>query len=152
MQMKDKTALYLMFQAVDESGFEKIIGAKTSKEAWHTLEKAFKGADRVKQAQMVVNQLKHNGDTLKDARVVEKIFLSLTNDFENVVCATEESKNLEEMTTMILQIPLKHMNKERKEKKTTRDPGRGITNKDDHQRRQGNVCTTQSRKRTWLRW
>ena len=109
-------------------------------------------SDYITQVQMVVNQLKHNGDTLKDARVVEKIFRSLTNDFENVVCATKESKNLEEMTTMILQVPLKHMNKERKEKKTTRDPGRGITNKDDHQRRQGNVCTTQSRKRTWLRW
>jgi Domain of unknown function (DUF4219) len=30
---KDKIALYLMYQAVDESGFEKIAGAKTSKEA-----------------------------------------------------------------------------------------------------------------------
>jgi Domain of unknown function (DUF4219) len=30
---KDKTALYMMYQAVDESGFEKIVGAKTSKEA-----------------------------------------------------------------------------------------------------------------------
>jgi Domain of unknown function (DUF4219) len=40
---KDKTALYLMYQAVDESGFEKIVCAKTSKEAWETLEKAYKG-------------------------------------------------------------------------------------------------------------
>jgi Domain of unknown function (DUF4219) len=37
MRMKDKTALYFLFQAVDESGFEKIAGATTSKEAWDTL-------------------------------------------------------------------------------------------------------------------
>jgi Domain of unknown function (DUF4219) len=30
---KDKAALYMLFRAVDESGFEKIAGATTSKEA-----------------------------------------------------------------------------------------------------------------------
>jgi len=124
-RMKDKTTFYLLYQAVDESGFEKIAGAANSKEAWDTLEKVFKGADRVKQVrlqtlrgelesmkmkmsegvsdyiscvQTVVNQLKRNGETLTDARVVEKILRSLTENFENVVCAIEESKNLEEMT------------------------------------------------------
>ena len=124
-RMKDKTALYFLFQAVDESGFEKIVGATTSKEAWETLQKVFKGADRVKQVrlqtlrgelevmkmkesegvseyitrvQTVVNQLKRNGETITDTRVVEKILRSLTENFENVVCAIEESRNLEEMT------------------------------------------------------
>ena len=45
---KDKTALYMLFRAVDESGFEKIARATTSKEAWATLEKVFKGIDRIK--------------------------------------------------------------------------------------------------------
>lgn len=83
-------------KAVDESGFEKIAGASTSKEAWDTLQKVFKGAERVKQVrlqtrrgeleamkmkeseesyvtrvQRVVNQLKRNGESLTDARVVE---------------------------------------------------------------------------------
>ena len=116
-RMKDKTALYLLFQVVDESGFEKITGATTSKAAWEILENAYKGADRVKQVrlqtlrgeleamkmketegvsdyitrvQTIVNQLKRNGETLTDARVVEKILQSLTEDFENVVCAIEE--------------------------------------------------------------
>ncbi|GJR92506.1 hypothetical protein Tco_0264680 [Tanacetum coccineum] len=124
-RMKAKTALYLLFQSVDESGFEKIAGASTAKQAWDTLEKAYKGADRVKQVrlqtlrgeleamrmketegvsdyitrvQTVVNQLKRNGETLPDTRIIEKILRSLTENFENVVCAIEESKDLEDLT------------------------------------------------------
>jgi gag-polypeptide of LTR copia-type len=104
-----------------ESGFEKIIGATTSKEAWNILKKMFKRADRVKQVclqtlrgelesmkmkesesvsdyitrvQVVVNQLIRNGEALTDARVIEKNLRSLTDNFENVVCAKEESKAL----------------------------------------------------------
>jgi len=33
-----------------------------------------------------------------DAKVMDKIFWSLTDDFENVVCVIEESRNMEEMT------------------------------------------------------
>jgi hypothetical protein len=32
----------MLFRAIDESGFEKIAGATTSKEAWDILEKVFK--------------------------------------------------------------------------------------------------------------
>ena len=39
---KDKAALYILFRAVDESGFEKIARVTTSKEAWDTLEKCSK--------------------------------------------------------------------------------------------------------------
>jgi hypothetical protein len=49
---KDKNALYMMYQVVDELGFEKIAGAKTSKEACETLEKTYKGANRVKQVRL----------------------------------------------------------------------------------------------------
>ncbi|GKB41522.1 retrovirus-related pol polyprotein from transposon TNT 1-94, partial [Tanacetum coccineum] len=45
---KDKTSLYFLFKKVDESGFEKIVGAKTSKEAKDILKREFKGANRVK--------------------------------------------------------------------------------------------------------
>ncbi|GJR15369.1 retrovirus-related pol polyprotein from transposon TNT 1-94, partial [Tanacetum coccineum] len=39
---KDKTTLYLLYKAVDELGFEKIVGAKTSKEMWDILERELK--------------------------------------------------------------------------------------------------------------
>ena len=45
LQLKDKAALYMLFRDVDESSFEKIARATTSKEAWDTLEKVFKGTD-----------------------------------------------------------------------------------------------------------
>ncbi|XP_071714530.1 uncharacterized protein [Rutidosis leptorrhynchoides] len=110
-RMKDKTGLYLLLQAVDESGFEKIANASTSKEAWEILQSTYKGAECVKQVrlqtlrgeleamkmketegvseyitrvQTAVNQLKRNGETLTDTRVIEKILRSLTETFENV--------------------------------------------------------------------
>ncbi|GJZ17381.1 retrovirus-related pol polyprotein from transposon TNT 1-94 [Tanacetum coccineum] len=122
---KDKTTLYLLYKAVDKLGFEKIVGAKTSKEAWDILGREFKGADQVNQVrlqtlhgefermkmkgsegvsdyimhvQVVVNQLKRNREVISDARVMEKILRSLTDDFENVVCAIKESKDLNVLT------------------------------------------------------
>ena len=123
LRSKDKAALYMLFRAVEESGFEKI--TRASKEAWDTLEKVFKGTDRVKQVclqtlrgklesmkmkesenvsdyitrvQTVANQLNRNGEMLPETRVVEKILRSLTDNFENVVCAIEESKDLAKFT------------------------------------------------------
>jgi gag-polypeptide of LTR copia-type len=55
-------------------------------------------SDYITRVQVVVNQLIRNGEVLIDARVVEKILRSLIDNFENVVCAIEESKNLAKLT------------------------------------------------------
>jgi gag-polypeptide of LTR copia-type len=53
----------------------------------------------ITRVQTVTNQLKRNGESLSEQRVVEKkILRSLTNTFENMVCAIEESKDLAELT------------------------------------------------------
>ena len=52
LRSKDKAALYMLFRAVDESGFEKIVRTTSSKEAWDTLENVFKGTERVKQVRL----------------------------------------------------------------------------------------------------
>ena len=52
LRSKNKVALYMLFRAVDESDFEKIARATTSKEAWDTLENVSKGTDRVKQVRV----------------------------------------------------------------------------------------------------
>ena len=55
-------------------------------------------AEYITRVEIVANQLARNGETLPTNQVVEKILRSLTNDFENVVCAIEESKDLSKLT------------------------------------------------------
>jgi len=88
------------------------------------LEKTYKGDDYVKQVRLqalkreferllmkenegvtefiswvetVANQLGKNGEPLPANRVVEKILRSLTIDFDNIVCAIKESKDLSKL-------------------------------------------------------
>lgn len=108
------------------------------------MEKSFKGADRVKQVrseleamktketegvsdyltrvQTVVNLLKQNGESLSDTRDIEKILRSLTENFENVVCAIEKSKVLEELTIEELSGSLQaHEQRKKKKNQETLD-------------------------------
>src|ERR1044072_1469034 len=43
----------------------------------------------------LVNKLKANGETVKEQMIVEKVLRTLPARFEHVVCAIEESKDLE---------------------------------------------------------
>ena len=52
----------------------------------------------IMRVQTVVNKLNRNEEMLSEMQVVEKILRSLTNNFENVVCAIEESKDLATFT------------------------------------------------------
>ena len=110
---------------MNESTFEKIAKAESSKEAWEILGIFFKGVDCVKRVCLqtlhaefevahmkdgetisdyfsrllvIVNRLKSNGESIEDVRVGEKILRSLANKFEQVVVATEESKDLETLS------------------------------------------------------
>jgi len=80
----------------------------------------------ITRVQAVANQLKHNGKTLIEARVgktliearvVEKILGSLTNDFENIICTNEESKNVEEVTIYDLGISLEETGEQLRKRK-----------------------------------
>ena len=51
---KDQKALYMIFQGVDESAFEKISQAKRAKDAWEILQKSFQGVEKVKKVRLQV--------------------------------------------------------------------------------------------------
>ncbi|XP_020688719.2 uncharacterized protein LOC110104092 [Dendrobium catenatum] len=122
---RDKKALYLIFQGLDDDSFEKLSDVKSAKEAWEKLQTSYKGAEQVKKVCLktlrgefealhmkevevvsdyftivlaVSNQLKRNGEKLEDVRIMEKILRSLDSMFDHIVVIIEETKDLEAMT------------------------------------------------------
>ena len=51
-RVKDKSALYFLYNVVDESSFEKIANVASSKEAWDILEVAYRGNERIRQVRL----------------------------------------------------------------------------------------------------
>ncbi|CAM8957007.1 unnamed protein product [Rhodiola kirilowii] len=122
---KDQKALFAIFQAMEETIFEKISEAETSHKAWTILKNAYKGDERVmrmrlqtlrgdfeslrmtdsesvstycERVQAVVNNLRVNGEALEEQRVVEKVLRSLPVKFEHVVAAIEEGNDTSKMS------------------------------------------------------
>lgn len=90
----------MIFQGVNESTFEKISDAKTSKIAWEVLQKSLQGAEKVKKLRLqslraefetlkmktsenvndyvtrlktVAYEMKRNGEALDEVRIMEKL-------------------------------------------------------------------------------
>ncbi|WVZ02558.1 hypothetical protein V8G54_023364 [Vigna mungo] len=114
-RVKDRSALYFLYNAVDESGFEKIADAKSAKEAWEILKgdiqrrypplrREFKHMEMDENegvsefiTQVHANQLGMNGEEVPPNRVAEKILRNL-DDFESIVVTIEETKDLSTLT------------------------------------------------------
>ncbi|XP_070056695.1 uncharacterized protein [Nicotiana tomentosiformis] len=121
---KDQQALTLIHQCLDDVMFEKVTDATTSKEAWRILQISLQGVDKVRKVKLqtlradfevikikesecnsdycskvkaVVNQLRKYREDIEDACVAEKILRILIPKFDFVVCAIEESKDLDSM-------------------------------------------------------
>ncbi|GAB2284341.1 hypothetical protein Dimus_039664 [Dionaea muscipula] len=121
VRVRDQRALSIIQQGVDDMNLGKIVSLKTAKAAWDLLKSAFKGVERVQRVRLqtlrgnwedlrmkedesvsdycsrvkaIVNLLSHNGETLAEVRIVEKILRSLDARFDPVVIAIEEGKDV----------------------------------------------------------
>ncbi|CAJ2653926.1 unnamed protein product [Trifolium pratense] len=154
VKKKDSKALFLIHQCVDSSNFEKISGARTAKAAWDILSNAHGGGDKVKKVklqhlrrqyellgmmdkesigeyftrlQTLVNSMKNYGETVSDQQVIEKVLRTLNPQFDHIVVAIEESKDLSTMTVNELHSSLEaheqrlQERKERKDNKANQD-------------------------------
>ncbi|XP_073221132.1 uncharacterized protein [Cicer arietinum] len=126
----DCKALFYIQQSVDSNNFERILKEFTSKEAWEILVKYYTGgekANKVKlqmlrrqcellqmqedevvayyfhRVQVVVNHMRTNGESLTEMVIIEKIFRTLTQTYDHIVVAIEESKDLDKMKVEDLQ-------------------------------------------------
>ncbi|GAV66773.1 UBN2 domain-containing protein [Cephalotus follicularis] len=122
---KNFKALSLLHSAVTESLFPRIVGATTAKEAWDTLKEEFQGSKRTRAIRLlhlrrefanlkmkasesvkdfvsrlmeIVNQMKIYGEKFTDQVIVEKVLISLTENFDSKISVIEESKDLSTLT------------------------------------------------------
>nr|XP_019702336.1 uncharacterized protein LOC109505004 [Elaeis guineensis] len=88
---KDKKALYFIYQAVDESAFEKIAAATTSKEAWEILQNAYKGIEKVKKIHL--QTLRESKDL--DTMMVDELMGSLQAHEQRILKRRQEPQVLQ---------------------------------------------------------
>jgi hypothetical protein len=130
---KDGKGLFIIHQCVDSNIFEKIIEEETAKGAWDTLKKIYGGDEKLKKVKLqalrkqfemtqmnegeivadffsrlvsLTNQMKSCGETVSNLQKVEKVLRALTANFDYIVVAIEESKNLADMKLEELQASL----------------------------------------------
>ncbi|GAU30874.1 hypothetical protein TSUD_15600 [Trifolium subterraneum] len=110
--------LFLIHQCVDSANFEKISSTTSSKQAWDILNNAHGGGDKVKKT--LVNTMKNLGDQISDQQVIEKVLRTLNPQFDHIVVAIEESKDLSTMSLNELQSSLEAHEQRLKERKDSK--------------------------------
>ncbi|XP_043700170.1 uncharacterized protein LOC122650864 [Telopea speciosissima] len=117
----DAKVLYILQQAVVDTIFPRIMGATTAKDAWNTLKEEFQGNAKVGTVKLqtlrrdlknikmkdsetakdyysrvkeIVNQMRAYCEDITDKKVIEKILISLTDKYDPIVTAIEESKDI----------------------------------------------------------
>ncbi|KAL7092450.1 hypothetical protein ACP275_12G165300 [Erythranthe tilingii] len=124
-QQNDAKTLFYLQQAVSDAIFPRIMGATSSKQAWEILQNEFQGSSKVKTIKLqnlrremenlkmknsenamqystrmidLINQMRTYGETIEEERIVQKFLITLTEKYDHVVAAIEESKDLSTLT------------------------------------------------------
>ncbi|KAM1808398.1 hypothetical protein ACFX11_031292 [Malus domestica] len=121
---RDARALGLIQGAVSDEIFPRTINQETANDAWDVLKQEFKGdaqvmavklqsirrdfeyakmrnnesvSDYLARLTALVNKMKMFGETLSNKRLVEKMLISLTPAYDNIVSVIEGTKKLDEI-------------------------------------------------------
>ncbi|XP_074277048.1 uncharacterized protein LOC141600703 [Silene latifolia] len=122
---KDAKALFYIQSALEDEFFPRIIGAQSAHEAWETLKQEYLGDQRVLKVRLqtlrrdfaeltmgdkesvqtylsrvtdIVGQMRSYGETISNEDIVSKVLRSMNDDWNLVVPAIEESKDLSTYT------------------------------------------------------
>lgn len=125
MYRQDAKPLRKIQMGVSRAYFAKIATCKTAEEAWESLETEVYGDKKVHTINLqslrrefqnlkmiefenideyctrvlnIVNELRNHGDTISDQQVVEKILISVTEKYEQVVAISEETEDLSKLS------------------------------------------------------
>nr|XP_017228871.1 PREDICTED: uncharacterized protein LOC108204088 [Daucus carota subsp. sativus] len=130
---RDAEALAKIHLAVTDTIFPRIMNATSAKQAWDILKAEFEGNEKTTKIRLqnlrrefenlkmkegetikdyssrvikLVNELKSNGESITDQRVIEKMLVSLSEKFDTVVTVIEESKDLTQLSISELIVSL----------------------------------------------
>ncbi|XP_076934394.1 uncharacterized protein LOC143600652 [Bidens hawaiensis] len=133
MVMKNLIQSKEYWNSIDKTILKTISQKETSKKVLDAMKNKYQGSARVKRAQLqmlrrdfetlemksgesvneymgrvmvTANDMRNFGDDMSDVKIVEKVLMTLTGNFNFVVCTIEESKYLDEMTIDELQSSL----------------------------------------------
>jgi len=132
-RLKDLKTKNYLFQAIDRAILETILKKDIAKDIWDSMKKKYQDTTRVKRAQLqalrkefeilhmkegesindyfartlsIANKMRIHGESLEDVAVIEKILRSMTHKFDYVVCAIEESNDIDSLSIDVLQSSL----------------------------------------------
>ena len=71
---RDQKTLYAIFQALDESIYEKISKAEIAKEAWVALQRLYKGDERVKRMKLQTLKSEFESLHMNDSESISSYF------------------------------------------------------------------------------
>ncbi|KAK8956512.1 hypothetical protein KSP39_PZI000036 [Platanthera zijinensis] len=134
LTIKDARALMLIYQAISEDIFPRLMGATTAKQAWDTLKEEYQGSAKMISIKLqrlwrdfetigmksgesldtfvtrmvnLTNQIRNYGDVIHDNTVAKKILRCLPPSYDPAVTAIEEARDLSQITLTELMGSLK---------------------------------------------
>ena len=98
---RDKKAIYIIYQALDDDAFEKISSATSIKQAWDKLQTSYKGVEQVQKVRLQTLRREFETLYMKEGESIvnyfskiEAISNQLKRNGENLITSSQQLKKL----------------------------------------------------------